>query len=82
MSNNDLTDVAPDQRELAVGSLVVLKDAPDRGIGRLERFLDEGGARIFFYPGGDFWVGPSTEVIPCPVGFPMMTDGKIPPPKQ
>ncbi len=56
-----------------VGDLVVIVTAPERGIGRLERVLDDGRHRVFFYPTGTFWLGPAAEVRPCPVGFPQQT---------
>ena len=62
------------------GDLVVIKNAPERGIGRFERVLPDGRARVYFYPAGTFWVGPLGSVLPCPVGFPMMTGGQIPEP--
>lgn len=51
------------------GDLVVVPMKPGRGVGRLERLLDEGAlARVFFYDDGSFGVFPLDDVEPAPPG--------------
>jgi hypothetical protein len=58
-----------------VGDLVVVLGEPELGVGRLERLLDGGRARIWLYALGRFVIRPASALAPCPPNTPVAPGG-------
>lgn len=60
-------------RAMGPGALVIVSDQRSRGVARIERAVGPAQMRLFFYATGKFAVYATSELEPCPVGFPMQT---------
>jgi hypothetical protein len=57
---------------VSVGDLVIITQERELGVGRVERFLDDGRVRIWLYASGTFIVRARDQVAPCPPNTPVV----------